>query len=713
MQTGRPEAGVKLIDEAIAVNPAIAPAHNNRGNALLELKRWKEALASFDEAVALKPDYADAYNNRGNALLELKQPAEALASYDKALSLRPNHADAYYNRGRALIALMRPDEALASYDKSLALMPGSPDVHFNRGNVLLTLNRLDEALASYDKTLSLDPDYIDAHNNRGTVLRNLRRLDEALTSCDRALSLKPDYAYVHHNRGTVLAELQRLEEALASFDQALQLMPDNADFHNSRGSVLRELGRFDEALASFDKVMTLKPDFDFIFGKYLHTKMLMCDWHSLQEDLDRYARDISDSKKVTVPFAALSLVDSPELHKTAVKIYSEQRYDRSQALGPLSRRDIDGKIRLGYYSADFVEHAVAHLIAEMMEEHDKQRFELYGFYFGRHTNMQNRVCSAFDKFFDVRSMSNRDVARLSRGIGIDIAVDLMGYTKDSRPGIFAERCAPIQINYLGYPGTMGADYIDYVIADKTVIPEERRSDFTEKVVYLPHSYLVNDSKRKISERIFAREELGLPKTGFVFCGFTNIYKILPASFDGWMNILKAVEGSVLWLQEYSPIAVKNLRREAEARGVAGGRLIFAGRMPLHDEHLARYRLADLFLDTLPYNAHTTASDALWAGLPVLTCMGKSFASRVAASLLNAVGLPDLVTTSQDEFEAKAIDLATNADKLREIKVRLERNKVTSPLFDGRIFARHIESAYETMFARYQDGLPPAAIEVRA
>ena len=304
------------------------------------------------------------------------------------------------------------------------------------------------------------------------------------------------------------------------------------------------------------------------------------------------------------------------------------------------------------------------------------------------------------------------MARLARELGIDIAIDLNGYTDDARTGIFAERCAPIQVNYLGYPGTMGADYMDYVVADRMVIPEDRQSDFTEKVVYLPHSYQVNDAHRKISARVFSKQELGLPESGFVFCCFNQAYKILPATFDGWMRILKAVEGSVLWLLDDNPTATRNLRQEAQTRGVDGRRLVFARRMPL-DEHLARHRLADLFIDTLPYNAHTTASDALWAGLPVLTCMGKSFASRVAASLLNAMDLPELMTQTQEAFEARAVELAKDPSMLSDIKSRLAQNRLTKPLFDARLFARHIESAYEAMDHRDASGLPPAPLKINA
>jgi predicted O-linked N-acetylglucosamine transferase (SPINDLY family) len=352
------------------------------------------------------------------------------------------------------------------------------------------------------------------------------------------------------------------------------------------------------------------------------------------------------------------------------------------------------------------------LAAGLFESHDRDKFEVYAFSFGTDTKdeMQIRLEAAFDKFIDVESKTDKEIAELSRQMQIDIAVDLAGFTSGSRTGIFALRAAPLQINYLGYPGTMGADYMDYLIADRQLIPEEAKAHYTERIVYLP-SFQANDSKRKISDRVFTREELGLPQSGFVFCCFNNSYKITPSTFDGWMRILKQVNGSVLWLSETNPFATDNLRKEAKARGVDAQRLVFARKIPLLAEHLARHRAAGLFIDTLPYNAHTTASDALWAGLPVLTCTGEALASRVAASLLTAIDLPELVTTTQEDYEALAVELATNPEQLQAIRQKLERNRLTAPLFDTKLFTRHIEDAYTQMVERYQADLAPDHIYV--
>jgi predicted O-linked N-acetylglucosamine transferase (SPINDLY family) len=412
------------------------------------------------------------------------------------------------------------------------------------------------------------------------------------------------------------------------------------------------------------------------------------------------------------PFVLLALNDDVLLHKKSSEIYIQSKHPFNSFLGPIHSHKNGQKIRIGYFSADFHNHATGYLMAELLELHNKDQFELVGFSFGPRVNdeMQERLKKSFDNFFEISGQPDIDVARLSRNLNINIAVDLKGFTQDSRTGIFSYRAAPIQVNYLGYPGTTGANYIDYIIADKTIIPTDSQLFYTEKIVHLPNCYQVNDSKRVISDRQFTRQELGLPEKGFVFCCFNNNFKILPATFDGWMRILKAVDGSVLWLFQDNSWVTKNLKKEAYKQGIDERRLIFAERLPVL-EHLARHRHADLFLDTIPYNAHTTASDALWSGLPLLTLVGQSFASRVAASLLNAIGLPELITNTQEAYEALAIELAMNPKKLADIKLKLANNRLTTPLFDTPLFTKHIEAAYIKMYERYQADLEPEHISI--
>jgi len=674
-----------------------------------QLKQHDRAVELIAKSISVTPD-AIACSNRGISLRELKRFDEALASYDQAIALKVDFAQAHYNRGNVLKEVGRLDEALASYDRAVALKPDYASAYNNRGNVLRQLGRLKEALASHARAIALQPDRPGPHSDRGHALYELRQFDEALADCDRAIALEPGHAEAYSNRGLVLQELGRLGEALASHDEAIALRANYAETHSNRGRTLEELGRFDEAFASYGKALALKPDFEFLFGTFLLTKKQICDWTGLEESLAQYRQDICSSKKVTRPFAAAVLIDSAALQRKASEIFSEP--GRPSARPRFAARVRRDTIRIGYFSADFHDHATSHLMAGLFENSDTAKFELYGFSFGPHEQdeMRKRVSAAFAAFHDVASLADSEVARFSRDLGIDIAIDLKGYTQHSRPGIFAERCAPVQVNYLGYPGTMGTEHIDYIIADTTVIPRDRQADYTEKVVYLPNSYQVTDSRRRISDRVFTRQELGLPEQGFVFCCFNNSYKISPPTFDIWMRLLRFVEGSVLWLLLDNPTAASNLRKEAEKRGVDSARLVFAMRTG-SEEHLARHRLADLFLDTLPCNAHTTASDALWAGLPVLTCMRQSFASRVAASLLRAIGLPELITRTEAEYEALAIELAKDANVLSAIRRKLERNRRSTPLFDTRLFARHIEAAYSAMHERRLAGLAPESIEI--
>jgi len=407
------------------------------------------------------------------------------------------------------------------------------------------------------------------------------------------------------------------------------------------------------------------------------------------------------------------LVDSPSQQRRVAELAVEADYPAKPDLGPIPRRARQGKIRIGYYSTDFHNHATAYLMAGLIELHDHEKFELIGLSFGpdRQDEMRQRLVAGFDRFIDVRSQTDSAVAQLSRDLEIDIAVDLKGHTLEARPGIFSYRAAPLQVNYLGYPGTMGTNYYDYILADGTVIPSGSEGEYLEKVVNLPHSYQVNDASRRIADKVFPREELDLPLTGFVFCCFNNNYKITPDVFSLWMRILRRVDKAVLWLLGDNPEVEVNLRREAQRCDVDPDRLVFAKRLPLA-EHLARHRVADLFLDTLPYNAHTTASDALWAGLPTLTQTGQSFPSRVAASLLNAIGLPELITHTSEEYEALAVELATNPDQLAAIKKKLAKNRLATPLFDTPGFVRHIEAAYRAIYERYQADLPPDHINIQ-
>jgi predicted O-linked N-acetylglucosamine transferase (SPINDLY family) len=572
--------------------------------------------------------------------------------------------------------------------------------------------RLTEAEPLYHAILRRDPRHFDAMHLAGIVALQTRRAAQGVTFVRDAIALNPGIAEAHGNLGNGLRELRRYEEALASFDHAIALKPGDAQAHRDRGMTLQSLGRHAAALASLREAAALNPNLEFIHGMLAHTRMLICDWSTARQDTTDLAARIDRGETAAIPFPLLALYDSPSLHRKAAELYVRAKCPPNQAVPAIPRCPAHEKLRIGYFSADFHNHATAYLMAELFQRHDRSAFEITAFSFGVDAGdaMRQRLLAGFDRFIDVRTRADRDVAEIARNHEIDIAVDLKGFTQNLRPGIFACRAAPIQVNYLGYPATMGAAYIDYIVADPTLIPPEDQVHYSEKIVWLPDSYQVNDTQRQIADRTPARAEAGLPPDGFVFCCFNQSMKIRPDVFDIWMRLLQRVDRSVLWLFRDSDTAADNLRQEATRRGVDPGRLVFAERQPLPD-HLARHRLADLFLDTLPYNAHTTASDALWAGLPVLTRTGATLASRVGASLLRAVGLSDMITTTPDAYEAKAIEVATNPAALAEVKQRLARNRLTAPLFDTARYTAHLEAAYRAMHARYQAGLPPDHIRV--
>jgi predicted O-linked N-acetylglucosamine transferase (SPINDLY family) len=689
--------------------PHIALIYNIAGVANLGLRRLEEALANFDGAIRLKPDYADAHYNRGVVLAGLKRLEEALAAYDEAIRLKPDHAMAYNNRANALADLKRPDEALASFDQAIRLDPNNAQVHNNQGNALQSLRRHEEALAKYETAIRLQPNFADAHNNRGMALADLNRPEAALGGYDAAIRLDPAHAEAHNNRANALKRLNRLDEALASYDEAIRLKPDNAQTHHNRGVILADLQRLDEALASYDAAIGLKPDLAEALTQQMHLRAQMCDWSA-----PRYAIDFSRlgvEGDVVAPFTVLARIDDPVSHLERAKTWARQHY-ASAPRPTFPAAKTGAKLKIGYFSADFHDHATMYLMAELFELHDRETFEIHAFSYGKPSQdkMRQRLVDAVDQFHDVRRMTDAQIAAFARRHAIDIAIDLKGYTTHTRSGLFAHGAAPIQIGYLGYPGSMGAHFIDYIIADETLIPEASWAFYAEKVIYLPHSYQVNDRSRDISSQPVDRAALDLPTDGFVFCCFNNSYKITPAEFDIWMRLLTKVEGSVLWLLDDNRWAQAHLRQEATARGIDANRLVFAPRTSLPD-HLGRHRCADLFLDTFNYNAHTTASDALWAGLPVVTKLGQGFAARVGGSLLRAIGLDELVTETPDAYEQLALDLATHPDRLAEIRARLAANRMTRPLFDTERFARDIEQAYAMAHARYANGLPPDHIKV--
>ena len=700
-----------LLGKAARLNPNEPSIQYNLAKALADCGSFNESIPHHKKSVELMPDNPEALLNYAIALGALASYEEALNFLDRAILIQPNYAEAFLNRGLILAALNRLEEANTSFESAIRLNPSSSESYFNKGIVLTKLNKLEEALNDYVTAIHLNPDYLDALLNCGVVLHSLRRFDEAVKAFENVINLNLNHYQAWFNRGVSLKELGRFEESLTSYNKSIELNSKYADAWLNKAAVLHEIKCFNESIDAYEEAMRLNPELDWVEGDLLHTKMKICSWDGFDESLIALTDKVRSGERCITPFPLLSLVDDGLIQKQCSTIYAHSKFPLNSELGPIKKSAEKEKIRIGYFSADFRNHAVSALTAQLFELHNKNKFEIIAFSYGPddQSPMRARLIKAFDQFLDVNSQSDRQIAQLARNMGIDIAVDLGGFTTDSRPGIFSYRAAPIQAGYVGYLGTMGSSYMDYLFADKTIIPGEFEEYYSEKIIYLP-SYQVNDLNRKISEEVFSRESLGLPKDEFVFACFNNNYKILPATFNSWMNILKAVSKSVLYLYSDNPSSEANLKKEAEARGVMRDRLIFGGRIDA-DQYLARYRACDLFLDTAPYNAGTTASDALWAGLPVLTLLGQSFPSRVAASLLKAIDLPELVTRNNAEYEARAIELAKSPDQIRIIKQKLAQNSFTKLLFDTPRFTQSLEAAYIKIYEFKNQDLAPKSFSI--
>jgi predicted O-linked N-acetylglucosamine transferase (SPINDLY family) len=589
-----------------------------------------------------------------------------------------------------------PDQSQALHLAAIAAMRGG---------------RRGEAADLLRRAVRSDPHFAVAWNDLGNLLALQGELAEAAANYRRAIAETPDFAEAHNNLGNLLQMTGALEEAVSRYRTAAGLRPGYAEAFRNLGSALRRLGKAGEAVVALRAALEIDPGFTAALAQLVHLSKELCDWSQLETLTSKLIEIVEAGSAAVNPFVFLSLETTPRQ-----QLLCAQRWAAEQMRSAAERPAASGRgerTTIGYLSADFQEHATAHLIGELFQLHDRRRFRVIGYSYGRDDGSAARreLRESFDKFVDLVDCSHVESAARIRADGVDILVDLKGYTTDARPEILAHRPAPVQVSYLGYPGTMGSDAVDYVLADRTVAPADEQAYFTEKLVHLPDCYQANDRRRPIASHTPVRAECGLPETAFVFCCFNSAYKITATMFDIWMRLLGGVPGSVLWLIETNATAVENLRREAESRlAGAAARMVFAPALA-NPEHLARFRVADLFLDTLPYNAHTLASDALWGGCPVMTCVGRAFPGRVAASLLRAIGLPELVTHALADYEALAFELAREPERLRAIREKLQTNRLTTPLFDSRRFTRHIESAFETMWRMQRAGESPRPFAV--
>jgi predicted O-linked N-acetylglucosamine transferase (SPINDLY family) len=702
----RHEEAIATYNRAIGVEPNLPRAFCNRGNALLALGRKEEALASLNQAIGLDPDYAWAFVNRALTFRDLGRRDEALADAGRATALAPDLAEAHYVEGNVLLDMKKPQEAVACYDRALALRPGHAKTLTNQALALHALRREEAALSSADEAVLCDPGFGEAHAARGDALFPLGRAQEAIAAYSRALSLQPDNVPALISRGTVLLCLGRLEDALADHNRAIAVKPDFAFAYFSRSWVFYALDRKEEAWADTEKALLLEPGFDQAAVARWELASHFCDWREDRTKVLAAAREAAEQGLAINPFIMLGLCDDPVLQLQSARNIAMA--PKPAIAGPHSQHE---RLRIAYISGDFRDHAVAHQAVALFERHDRARFDTYGICIQRppvaDSAIRERLKGAFGHFVEAGHRSDLEVARLLCDLGIDIAVDLGGYTDKARPEILSWRPAPVTVTYLGYPGTLGTDYVDYIVADATVIPPENDVFFTEKIVRLPGCFMPTDSKT-LAATVPTRAQVGLPESGFVFCAFNKSNKLTPEIFDIWMRLLSEVADSVLWLNVDDHTARNNLRTEAEARHVSPRRLIFADRTPDRERHLARLALADLFLDTLPYNAHATANDMLRANVPVLTCMGRSIAARVAGSMLLTMGAEESIATDLVQYEAIALKLARTPRLLADLRAKLAASRA---LFDTEGLTRHLEIAYEKMWELHIQGRKPESFSV--
>jgi len=703
---GRTEEALASSRRAVEIDPDFAEAHCGAGSLLLAAGRLEEALAAFDRSLALRPELDEARCYKAVALVRLKRNDEALMEFDVFLAKYPDHAVALGLRGKLHFECGRYAEALQDCDRSLAISE-TQDALATRASVFRAQHRFEEAQADIDRAVALDPRTPKPLFVRGLVHVDFGRLREALADFQAVVAVLPTDVPALSNLGSTLCSLGRHDEALAAYNRAIAIDENFAAAYFGRGEVWRRLLRDELAFADFERAAELDPSLAQEASMRLHLGDLICEWKGRASRVDDLVLRIRKGERVN-PWITFSIFDDPEIHLMAARAIAEP-----PVAGAAPRRARPhARLRIAYLSPDFRDHVLACQIVELIERHDKTRFEIFGISLvdWPMSPILERLSKAFEHFIEAGSRDDREIAELMASLEIDIAVDLAGYTDRHRSRVFAYRPAPLAVSYLGYPGTTGSANIDYVLGDAVIIPPENERFFTESVVRLPDCFFPVDTTMPCLEA-GTRVEAGLPETGFVFCAFNNAYKLSPAMFDIWMRLLQAVQGSVLWINVLNERAKANLRAEARARGVPPDRLVFTAREPVRWRHFARLRFADLHLDCVPYNAHSTATDMLRVGVPVLTCLGRSYAARVASSMLTTIGLPELIAHDLEEYERIALELAQSPTRLAEIRAKLAANHAQNPAFDMTRLARQIERAYETMWKLHLDGAAPQSFTV--
>jgi protein O-GlcNAc transferase len=713
---------VECLNNAVAAEPQRAEYLHALGEAYRLASNTAQAIATLETAVRLEPRRAASHNALGLALLDRAEHERAQAAFLRAIECDPGYQRAHLNLGRALQLRDDLDGAADCYAAALRIQPNYAIAHNNLGVVWTVRGKPKEAIACFREALRCAPDYPEAHFNLGTSLQGVGLDAEAAAHLQSAIRLRPTYAKAYFNLGRILETQRRDFNALHCYQEAVRLQPDDAEMQRRLGDLLVMKKDWPEAIAALERSCRLQPDDPNNLARLVHARQQICDWRTYETDVERLWSGVVESLAAgkptpVVPMQALTLPWSRERLQIVAKSYCDDlarhRQQQAESIPFIHRPEAAPRLRIGYLSGDIYDHPIAHLLCGLFGRHDRAEFEIFCYSFGPPDDSvyRRKIEAECEHFVNVVGISAVDLARRIHADGIHILVDLMGHTGVNRFATLAHKPAPIQVSFLGMLGTMGADFIDYLIADPIAAPPEFAADFTEKLVTMPHSYLIAEPTALPPGPVPDRTVYGLPPTGFVFCSFNNTYKFEPRMFRVWMRILEQTPGSVLWLFSSGAITEDNLRREAAAYGIDPARLIFAGFLP-REQHLPRHLAADLFLDTTPYNAAATSSLALQCGLPVLTNLGETFSARVGASLLSAVGLPELIAADLAEYERTAIRLAHDPQESAELRARLLSARTTSPLFDTLRFARNLERAYRTMWTQFAEEGHPRAFEVR-
>ena len=683
------------------------------------LEKFPNNIKALHAIKRLKSSYTNKFinTNKSNKFNELlhkynnKEFKIVIKKADELIKIHPNENDLHNIQGAANAALGMFDKAIKCYENILKIDPKSARAYFNIAIMYDKLDLPKNAIKNYQIASEIKPDYADAHNNMGSAYRELGNIDKALNAYQKATLIQPNHAFAYNNMGNIYKDKGNLKKAIYAFEKAILFKKNYMEAYSNLGDALKDIGKNTEAIKVYDKVLEIQPANEKVIAHRIFLLRIICEW----EKINRYIPKISKlgiNEGDVGPFTLMALEDSPERHKLRAVAHTKKKFYLQKPKEYNQPKAKSNRIRIGYMSSDFKTHPVAFLIVKTIENHNRKKFKVYGYSNGPVVNdeMNMRLQKAFDVYKKIDQETDLDVANMIQKDSIDILIDLNGHTRDRRTGVLSLRPANIQINYLGFPGTMGANFMDYIIADKVLIPNKSDDFYSENIIRLPHSYMPTDNTRKISEQPISRKAQGLPENGIVFCCFNNSYKISSREFDIWMRIITKIDGSVLWLNIKDKLAKENICKAAQKRGVDPSRIIFANSLPM-EEHLARYALADIFLDTFNFNAHTTASEALWSGLPVITKLGESFAARVAGSLLAAVGLDELITHTELKYEELILQLALDPEKLKKIKHKLNKNKLTEPLFDTELYVSHIEQSYLKAHDNYLLGNDPVNINI--